>query len=331
MADDPITLNGAPRGGSDTSRPGGTAGGGAGPAAPVGAGSLALLLAIGIFWGINWPAVRIILGEIPPWTLRTIGFTSGALLLFAIARLRGETLLPRAAELPRLTLAGLLTVFGFNALTAYGQLHTEASRAAIIAFTMPLWATLMSAVILGERLTIERVLALLAGLTGLSLLLGQDLLEVGRSPLGAILVLGAALSWAAGTVVLKGATWSLAPLATAAWLIAVSAPPVILLSLLFDRPWELTVSSPQVWVALAYHIALPMVFCHTAWVTIVARLAAPVAAIGTLLIPVVGVLSSALLVGEALTLRKIGALLLIVCAVALVLIVPALRRRRERP
>lgn len=293
--------------------------------AGTGSGTLLLLLGIGLFWGLNWPAVRIGLTELPPFTLRSVGFVAGGLVLALIARLRGEALLPRREELPRLVMAGLLSVMGFNVLTAFGQLATETSRAAILAFTMPLWATLMAAA-LGERLTLERVLALMAGMAGLLLLLGQDFLAADRSPLGSILVLGAALSWAAGTLVLKSRTWSLGPVALAAWLIGVSTPPVLLGSALLEQPWHLGWPSPRVTGAMLYHIALPMVFCHAAWVTLVNRLPAPVAAIGTLLIPVVGVLSAALLLGEPLGARKIAALVLVTGAVATVLVGPALRR-----
>lgn len=300
------------------------------PGTPAGSGhidsrALLLILGIGLFWGLNWPAVRIGLTELPPFTLRSVGFLAGGVLLALVARLRGETLLPTRAELPALTAAGLLSVMGFNVLTAFGQLATETSRAAILAFTMPLWATLMAAA-LGERLTLERMLALAAGMAGLALLLGQDLGEVGRSPLGSLLVIGAALSWAAGTLVLKSRAWSLGPVALAAWLIGVSTPPVLLASALLDQPWRLGWPSPLVAGAMLYHIALPMVFCHAAWVILVGRLPAPVAAIGTLLIPVVGVLSAVLVLGEPLGLRKIAALLLVTGAVAAVLIGPALRR-----
>ncbi|MDF1585342.1 DMT family transporter [Rhodospirillales bacterium YIM 152171] len=294
-------------------------------AAGADAGTLLLLLGIGLFWGLNWPAVRIGLTELQPFTLRSVGFVAGGGILALIARLRGEALMPRREELPRLVLAGLLSVMGFNVLTAFGQLATETSRAAILAFTMPLWATLM-ATAMGERLTGERIVALLAGMAGLMLLLGPDLLVAGGSPLGSLLVLGAAVSWAAGTLVLKSRTWSLGPVALAAWLIGVSTPPVLLGSALLEQPWQLGWPSPPVVGAMLYHIALPMVFCHAAWVTLVGRLPAPVAAIGTLLIPVVGVISAVLLLGEPLGARKLAALLLVTGAVATVLVGPALRR-----
>ncbi len=294
----------------------------------VGWKELALLVSIGLFWGLNWPAVRIILTEIPPFTIRMLGFGCAAVVLLGLARLRGERLLPAREEWGPLVLVALLSIFGFNILAAFGQLNTETSRAAIIAFTMPVWATLLSVAVLGDRLTWERAGALLLGMAGLALLLGEDLLDVTRSPLGSLLTLAAALSWAAGTVLLKRRTWSLPPLAMAGWMVAISAPPGALGALLIERPWTLDFPSAEVLLILGYHILFPMVWCHVAWVTLVARLPAPVAAIGTLMIPVVGVVSAILLLGEPPLPQKFVALALVVAAVALVLIVPGLKARR---
>ncbi|SLN39317.1 DMT family transporter [Oceanibacterium hippocampi] len=287
---------------------------------------LALIVLLGVFWGLNWPAVKVILGEIPPFTLRAIAFTVAAPVLAALALARGERLLPNRAEAPRLILAGLLSVFGFNVLTAFGQLVTETSKAAIIAFTMPLWAALLSAAVLSERITPARMVAIPLGLGGLALLVGGDMENFLHNPAGPLIMLGAALSWAAGTVALKSRRWSLGPLALTTWIVGVSAPPALFAALLLETPWALASPSPTVLLVLLYHLALPMVICYAAWVILLGRLPASVAAIGTLLIPVVGVLSSALLLGDPLTATKLGALALVIGSVALALIDPGRSR-----
>ena len=58
----------------------------AAPTAPEGS-ARALVAAIGVLWGLNWPAVRIILEDLPPWTTRAVGLGCGALALFALAHL----------------------------------------------------------------------------------------------------------------------------------------------------------------------------------------------------------------------------------------------------
>lgn len=278
-------------------------------------GDIALVATIGLFWGLNWPAVKVILGEVPPWTLRTVGLSLGAALLFAIAGALGQRLRPQRAEFPALAAAGLFSIFGFNIFAAFGQLFTETSKAAIVAFTMPMWAALFAAMLLGERLTPIRLLALAVGLAGLGVLIGEDLGAVLERPAGIALMLGAAVSWALGTVLLKSRQWSLEPLARASWLVVLSVPPMAVGALVFEDPFAQAVPSPAILTVLAYHVIFPMTLCHGAWVTLVHRLPASVAAIGTLLVPVVGVLSATLLLGEPLTGHKLVALLLVLASI----------------
>ena len=280
-------------------------------------GHVLLVLVIGAFWGLNWPAVKTILGEIPPWTLRALGFTLGAALLAGIARVCGQPLLPPRSERWPLAAAGLLTVFGFNVLTAFGQLHTETSRAAIIAFTMPMWAAALSVPFLGERMTPNRVASLALGMLGLAALLQADLAGLLADPVGPLCMLAAAVSWAAGTVALKRREWSVRPVARAAWMVGCSAPPAIAAAFVAESPAAIPWPSTTVLLVLAYHVVFPMVVCHAAWVSLVGGLPASVAAIGTLLIPVVGVFSAVALLGDPLTAAKLAALALVLASIAL--------------
>lgn len=291
----------------------------------VSVGDVALIVLIGLFWGLNWPAVKILIGEIPPFTLRAIGFAASAVVLCTLARGRAETIMPQRAEWVQLIAAGLLTVFGFNVLTAFGQLITETSKAAIIAFTMPVWAAIFAALFLGEKLGAGRVSAIALGMSALAILIGADLPAFLAAPEGPLIMLGSAVSWAAGTVVLKKRTWSIGPLACAAWMLAVSTLPALVAALMFEQPWNQEPLSPLVLATLVFHIALPMAFCYAAWVILVARLPASVAAIGTLLIPVVGVVSASAIFGDAMTWHKLLALMLVIISITAALRVPAVK------
>ena len=286
-------------------------------------GDIALIVLIGLFWGLNWPAVKILIVEIPPFSLRALGFGIGALVLSVLARWRPEPFVPERSEWLQLIAAGLLTVFGFNVLTAFGQLVTETSKAAIIAFTMPIWAAIFAYFFLGEKLGPARLLAVALGVSALAILIGEDLAAFLTAPEGPLIMLGSALSWAAGTVVLKARAWSIGPLARAAWMLTVSTPPVVVAALVFEQPWNQAALSPLAIVTLIFQIALPMVFCYAAWVVLVGRLPAFVAAIGTLLIPVVGVVSASLIFGDAMTWQKLSALALVLLSITITVRAPA--------
>ena len=290
-----------------------------------------LLAAMTFLWGTNWPVMKIALDEIPVWTFRSLCLIGGALGLLAIGRLAGQRLrLPRR-EVGPLLLCASFSIVGWHVLSAYGVSMTPAGRAAIIAFTMPLWAGLLAWPILGERPTISRVVGLALGLGGLGVLVGPDMGAIAAVPLGAGLMLCAALCWAMGTVLLKRFSWSLSSAPLAGWQLLVGALPVTLGTLVFEAdPLPASISLSAV-LAVVYIIAVPIWFCHWAYFEVVRLFPASLAALGTLAIPVVGVASSSVMLGEAVGWREITAMLLVCSALAVALVLPSLKLRRTEP
>ncbi len=284
-----------------------------------------LLAALTLFWGLNWPAMKLVLNEIPVWPFRTICVTAGGLGLLLITRMAGQSIRVPRAEIRPLLLCCLFNVVGWHLLTGYGLSLIEAGRAAIIAFTMPLWAALLSALWLREPLTWRILAGLALGMLGLAVLIGSELVILTTAPLGSLFMLGAAVSWAVGTVATKAFSWSISTGTLVSWQLILGAVPIGIGTLLVgDLPAWSEVSATAL-LALLYVIALPMLFCQWAYFSVVRLFPATIAAIGTLAIPVVGVLSSALVLGEAITLQEVSALVLVCAALGLVLL-PATRR-----
>jgi drug/metabolite transporter (DMT)-like permease len=207
--------------------------------------------------------------------------------------------------------------------SAYGVSLMPAGRASIIAFTMPLWATLIAAYVLDEKITMGKVAGLLLGLLGLGVLIGPDLLILKRAPMGAFFMLLAAISWAIGTVLLKKIAWRLPTLSNIAWQLLLSSIPVTLVAAWSEPLPDLTTLSGSAVVALIYIFLFPMSFCQWAYFKTVGLLPASVAAIGTLMVPVIGVYSSYLILDEQVGITDLLALLLVLSALVLVLLVPA--------
>ncbi len=274
---------------------------------------------IGILWGLNWPAVKFLLTELPPITMRAVAFTFAALLLAAISRMRGEPLLPERRDIPAILVTGLFLIFGFNVLTAIGQTLTETSKAAIIAYTMPALTAGLAVLLLGERLDRRRTAALAIGTAGLAVLASENFAALIAEPLGPVIMFFAALSWALGNVSLKARKWSLPSLALTVWFFVVSAALSWPLAILSEPPLMQTLPSPPVLATLIFHITGPMVVCYALWTVLVGRLTASVAAIAALLAPVVGVVSSITLLGDPLTWQKTLSLAMILASIFLTL------------
>lgn len=284
-----------------------------------------LLAGLTLFWGANWPAMKIALSAVPVWSFRSLCLVGGGLALLLIARLSGSALSVPRADRRALVLVTLFNVIGWHLFSGYGVSLIPAGRAAIVAFTMPLWVVLLSSLILGERLTPAKLTGLALGMTGLGVLIGPDLAGLGSAPLGAAMMLSAAISWALGTVLIKRHRWSVGTAVLAGWQLLIAAPPIVLGAALIDGPPQAAWFTMPVILAIAYVLLLPMVFCQWAYFQTVRLFPAGIAAIGTLAIPVLGVFSSALVLGESTGPRELISLVLVCAALAVVLLLPALR------
>jgi len=291
---------------------------------------LLLLVGLTVVWGSNWPVMKIAMAEIPVWWFRAACLVCGGLGLLGLAALSGNRLLLKAHEIPPLLLTAAFAVAGWHVCSAFGVSLMPAGRAVIIAFTMPVWAAIASAWLLGEKMTVYKAVGFVLGLAGLAILIGPDLAIIGAAPIGALFMLVAAMSWGLGTVLFKRFNWSVPVLTNMGWQLTAASIPVTAIAFATSPPPDVTaLSQPVVW-AMVYVLLLPMTFGQWAYFKIVNLFPASVAALGTLAIPVVGVYSSVLLLGEPAGWREAAALGLICSALAAILIAPTILERRRR-
>ena len=172
------------------------------------------LLCLG--WGTAWATMRIALTEIPPFSMRVTSLLLGGLTLTALAKFQGRSLrLPNRRTVMHVCVASLFNIVGFGILTPFAQLAAATSRVAILVYTMPIWACLLARPILGERLTLTHAIGLALCMAGLVVLVYP--LAFAGAPAGILLALGAAVSWAIGTIYLKWAQLEGDPIAATLW------------------------------------------------------------------------------------------------------------------
>lgn len=268
------------------------------------------------FWGFNWAAVRLLLDGISPWTLRAIGLTGGFALLSTLVLVTGRSLYVPGSSVRRVLIGGALNIMAFNIFAVFAQLSMPTSRAAIVTFTMPLWAALFAWIWLAEPIDRARALSLTLGAFGLALLSVAfwPTLARGGIPWGLLYALGAAICWALGTVYLKKYPIGGDPLAAIAWQVGVGAVACTLAMLAFETP-RIDLSDPKRMVALAYHIILPQGLVYVVWFGLLDRVPASTAALGTLLIPIFGVIGAIAILGDWPTPLDVAGLALILAAV----------------
>lgn len=260
-------------------------------------GDRALLVLVTVIWGVNFVSARFALDSLTPWGFRVVTFGSAALILLALAPVLGVSLrLPRGIDYLHLLIAGTFAIAGFGVFSAISLLNTSVGRTSVVVYTMPIWVAVLSRVFLGERLGPWRWAAVGTGLVGLGILI-RPLLEQGMT-LGGVAALGAAVSWAIGTVYLKWARVAAPPLAVTAWqLIAGTAVSVLALGL---SGWTVLAApmTPMAWAGVVFTTLFGTVVAYLIWFRVVQRLPASTAGLGMLLTPVCGMLAGLLILGE---------------------------------
>jgi len=282
-----------------------------------------LVVVMGFAWGFNWIATRIILSALPPWTMRTLGIGLGDLTLFAAAVVTGVSLAVPRGERLKILIAAFFNVGIFNVCSAYAQIYGTTSRAVVIAYSMPIWSALLAHFVLKEKLNALKLFALALCAAGLAILI-YPLARAGF-PFGALLALGCAWAWAAGTVYLKWAKIRAATLAIAAWQLLFGWLMLAAGMVIFDGLPQFSPLPAHVVLWIAYNGLIGMGLAYFLWFVIVDRLPTTTASLGSLLVPVVGVIGSALVVGERPSLADVIGFACIFAAAASVLLQPDTR------
>jgi drug/metabolite transporter (DMT)-like permease len=256
--------------------------------------AIGLLALLAVFWGANWPIMKVGLAEIPPWVFRAAASTVAGLGLFAVARIGGHHLgVPRAMWGP-LVLSAVLNMSLWNILVLYGIDLMDAGRAGILAYTMPLWATLVGALVLKEYLGRRAIAGLALGLAGMALLFSVDADALSGSLWGPALVVAAAFCWGAGTVVVKNAGFSQPVTVICGWQHLIGTVPVAGVALAWDIH---NIEQVTFWPAMAvvYNMTITGILCYWAYFKVVSLLPVVASTVGTLMVPVIGVFANALM------------------------------------
>jgi drug/metabolite transporter (DMT)-like permease len=263
----------------------------------VGVGPLLLAFA----WGLNWPVVKIVLSAVPPFSFRWMGLGGGALLLAGVAAAQRKPLWPPPGAWPGILVGGVLTITVFNFCTAFAQLATSTSRAAVLTYTMPMMSAALAWWLLGERPGRRGAWALALGGAGIAVL-AWPVFEglaagTGGAPLGLVFPLLAAFAWACGTVAAKRWPPVGDRIVVTAWQLALGASCAAAAAAVtheaLPAQWP-----PRVVTALLYHVGIATAFAYVLWYRLLDGLSATVSSLTTLAVPVVGVLGAMALVGE---------------------------------
>jgi len=283
--------------------------------------SLTLVAVLGLAWGCNWPVLKIGVTELAPLTFRAVTLPFAALALLAIAGFSGESIaLPREWWL-RVVWLALFNITCWNVFVVFGVRQLPAGRSSIIAYTLPIWSVLFALWLLHEPLSGRKIAGLAAGIVGLAVLLGEEILNVKHAPVGTLLILGAAISWGFGTVLLRRWAPPLPHTALTGWMMLLGWIPVGIVAPIVDPHalGSLATMSGAAWFAILYNIFMSGAIANWTWFRMARTLPVAVSSLSSLPVPVVGVFSGMLFLHEAPGPSEFVALALVVVSVASVM------------
>jgi drug/metabolite transporter (DMT)-like permease len=291
---------------------------------------LAAFAAVYIIWGSTYLAIRFAIETLPPHTMAGVRFLLAGALLYAWARWRGAP-----APAPRhwwsATLVGAFLLLGGNGGVVWAEQRVPSGMAALLIATVPLWMVLLEWLRGGPRPSRRTLLGLVFGLVGVALLVRSRGLAAGQGvdPLGALVLVLGALSWAWGSLYSRQAPLPPSPLLATAMEMAMGG----LLLLVFGLArGEMHAFQPQLvslrsLLALAYLLVFGSLLGFTAYIWLLHHTTAARASTYAFVNPLVAVVLGWALAGEALTPRMLVAAGIIVSGVCIIV----MSRRRVVP
>jgi drug/metabolite transporter (DMT)-like permease len=303
----------------------------AGPGETAGAQAHAIqrqdLLALGammLLWGLSWPAMKASLQDVPPLWLATLRFASAAVCLFLIQGVKGHIRLPSKADMPIVASVGLLQMMAFTALGVLAMQRVGAGHAALLAYTTPLWVTLLSAFLPG-RVGRADLLAVGFGVVGIAVICLPDVsmaLKGGTdkaSVWGDAMLLVAAVCWASVILHVRRHRWRAPPLALAPWQMLTATVPLAIAAAVFEGVptihWSLSLLG-----LIAFIGPVGTCICFIISTDVGRRIPSVTMSLATLGVPVVGLLTSMLVLHETASVSLIAGLLLIAISLSAVLL-----------
>jgi O-acetylserine/cysteine efflux transporter len=282
-----------------------------------------LALAVVAVWGTNFVVIRIGLDHLPPLTFAVLRFT------FALAP--AVFFLKRPA-VPWRNLAAYGVLIGagqFGLLYIAINGFISPGLASLVVQTQVFFTIGLAMWLSKERVRTFQVVALALAAAGLAVIMAHNS-DASATPLGLILILGAAASWAGGNAFSRAAG-QVNMLAYVVWASLFSVPPLLILALAFEGPARMIegvrAADAATWAAVLWQSVGNTLFGYAAWGWLLSRHPAATITPMAMLVPVFGMGASAIFLGESLPAWKLLAAALVMSGLALNIFWPRLQQR----
>ena len=279
---------------------------------------LILLVLLTIVWGLNWPVMKLGVQHFPPLTFRMVSMWIGLpILAIIVMRRRLPIAIPRSywGQLAKLTLFNMVL---WHCLIIIAIPTLSSGRAAILGYTMPIFSAVFGSIFFKDKLGLRAWAGVGAAFAGVLLLLWHEVAALGSKPVGVMLMLIAAASWAWGTQLLRRTVAPVPLLSLSLWMVGINAVVLTVLAVVFERH-EWVVPDQSATAALLFNGFLALAFAQATWFYLARSLPPVASTLSVMMVPVLGVFVGAWWLGEVLHWQDWTAVCLMVVAIASVL------------
>lgn len=255
---------------------------------------------LAVIWGVNFPLIKVGLEVIPPLAFNALRFPMAAAALFVLLRSLGIRARMRRADIAAIVALGVLGNVVYQLLFILGVARTTAGNASLLLATSPAWTVVLSS--LTRQETANRAVwgGVATTLVGMVLVVaGGAGMEFQRSTVaGDLLMMAAALAWAAYTVGSRPLVRRYGAMPVTAWTLWIGTVGVLAIGVPSLRTVDLGAITPGIWAIVVYAGVLSISLAYALWNRGVKRLGNSRTAVYSNLVPVVALLTAWIALGE---------------------------------
>jgi drug/metabolite transporter (DMT)-like permease len=277
-----------------------------------------MVLIVTVSWGMNYPIMKYVVNSYPPSAFRAYTFIVGFISIGLYAYFKGISLAVISAERWPVFKLSMFNMVGWHLPMIYGVSMLNSGRAAIIGYTMPVWALVASALLYKEKINARSLVSIVLAMAAALLLAWGSRQQWGNHPLGVGVMLVAAVIWGIGNAMMKNAKLALHGVALTFWALFIAFVFFLCITIAFETDQWAWPNLLQ-WLAILYGGVITFALSYVAWFHVARKLSAVSSGLSIMLVPVFGVTGGALVLGESVTIPDVSALFLILIAMVVVL------------
>jgi drug/metabolite transporter (DMT)-like permease len=280
----------------------------------------ALLLLLVVTWAVSWPAIKVGVSVVPPLWYACLRYLIAAACLFALLMLRRQLLFPARSDWPLIAVSGALQMGIYSALTSVALTVLPPGRAAVLAFSTPIWVVPLAAWRLRERISPVGLLGVGVGMLGVLAIAAPSLQANATQIASYAMLIGAAAAWAVTIVFVRSHRFTASALALAPWQMLLAAILLTLFAIVVEGPPAPMPASGL--ASLVYVGPVATAFAYWAVVETGRHFRASTMSMALLATPGVGILISAMTLGETIDPSLIAGAVLIGSGIRMATLAP---------